>query len=89
MKRITFAAKPSDAAVERPSPDQWVSDREAAGPTKRLTIDVPLALHRRFKLQCVADGTRMADVIRELIERRLDPSASGDGLKAGSSQRQA
>ena len=36
---------------------------------KRLTIDVPLSLHRRLKLSCVKRGHKMADEIRALLEQ--------------------
>lgn len=38
---------------------------------KRFTIDVPAALHRRFKAECARRGVKMADVIRELLEREF------------------
>ena len=40
-------------------------------PTKRLTIDVPLSLHKRIKSQCAMQNLVMADEIRELLERRF------------------
>lgn len=36
---------------------------------KRLTIDVPESLHRRIKMACAEKGVRMADDLRELLER--------------------
>lgn len=74
-KSVNFGAKPqprSDAA----NPDAWVS---AAGsepaapqvPMKRLTIDIPESLHRRIKTQCAANGLRMADEIRTLLENHF------------------
>ena len=41
------------------------------GQNQRYVIDLPLELHRRFKLHCVANGLSMATVIRELIEGYL------------------
>ena len=38
---------------------------------KRLTIDVPLALHKRIKTQCAMNGDKMADVIRDLLEKQF------------------
>ena len=40
-------------------------------PMKRFTIDVPLALHRRVKTACAQRGLKMADVLRELLEREF------------------
>jgi hypothetical protein len=67
MKKVTFGGKPTS----RPpgSPDQWVSGEAM----KRLTIDIPLSLHQRVKSQCALKGEKMADVVRELLERRFPP----------------
>jgi hypothetical protein len=59
--------------------DQWVGDgaerhvTEAAPaePMKRFTIDVPISLHTRIKTQCAADGIKMADMLREMLETRF------------------
>ena len=71
MKRVTIGAKPGGAG--RPAdPDAWVQARAGAGePTKRLTIDVPLGLHTRIKTQCAMRGVQMADVIRDLLDKRF------------------
>jgi predicted DNA binding CopG/RHH family protein len=81
-KRINIAAKPT--AQMKPSADEWVEKRggeirapEETAPAstaattkpKRLTIDVSESLHRRIKVSCAQDGTQMADVIREILER--------------------
>ena len=64
-KKVSFAAKPSNRAISDEA-DKWVENREApvtepSEPMKRLTIDVPLSLHRRLKLACVKRGHKMAD----------------------------
>lgn len=78
---IKMPAKPAPA-------DAWVlsrdADREApapapvvpAEPMKRFTIDVPLSLHRRIKTQCAMRGDKMADVIREMLEREFPTQQS-------------
>jgi hypothetical protein len=38
---------------------------------KRFTIDVPISLHRRIKVQCAERGRKMADEIRTLLERHF------------------
>jgi hypothetical protein len=38
---------------------------------KRLTIDVSIDLHTRLKTQCSRRRLKIADVIRELIEREF------------------
>jgi hypothetical protein len=77
MKKVTFgAARPSKATPA--TADSWVEARKGEGrePTKRLTIDVPKSLHKRIKSQCAADDENMADVIRELLEKRF-PEGKG------------
>ncbi|MDX2119008.1 MAG: hypothetical protein SFY96_12575 [Planctomycetota bacterium] len=74
MKKVNFAAKP--AARSGQSFDQWVAGKPQAEPTKRLTIDVPLSLHRRMKTRCVLDDVIMADVIRDLLMQRFPEEPS-------------
>jgi hypothetical protein len=76
MKKVTIGSKPTANAAPR-SPDEWVNARQGPGePTKRLTIDIPLSLHTRIKSQCALQNLQMADVIRQMLERRF-PDASG------------
>lgn len=75
MKKINFNAKPS--SVQPPvNVDAWVENRpveEVAPrePMKRLTIDVPLSLHKRIKSRCAMENLVMADEIRILLENRF------------------
>ena len=46
----------------------------AAAPKERMsrfTIDVPESLHRRVKMQCAGRGQKMADMMRDLLEREF------------------
>lgn len=70
-----------------PDADQWVSGPTAATSvdespnstppeqptekTKRLTLDIPEALHARIKSQCALRGTKMVDEIRALLEEHF------------------
>ena len=38
---------------------------------KRFTIDVPVSLHTRVKTECAKSGRKMADVVRDLLERQF------------------
>jgi hypothetical protein len=38
---------------------------------KRFTIDVPVDLHKRVKTACAERGAKMADMLRELLEREF------------------
>lgn len=35
----------------------------------KFPVSLPVELHRRFKMQCAANGVLMAEVVRGLIER--------------------
>jgi hypothetical protein len=82
MKKVEFQAK-RPSVHESTNLDAWVqgqapSDRE---PTKRLTIDVSLSLHKRIKSGCAIEGLVMADEIRDLLERRW-PQNTGEGARS-------
>ena len=65
-KRVEFGQKPRSTRAA----DAWVETRgKPPVKMKRLTIDIPADLHRRFKAECARQEVRMADVIRELLER--------------------
>ncbi len=70
MKKVTMGAKPQSPAPR--DPDAWVRSEQAeAEPMKRLTIDVPISLHRRIKTQCAARDVKMADEVRSLLEKHF------------------
>ena len=85
MKTVSFG-KPKVASSA--DADQWVQntrdvEREGSGASaqvspveamKRFTIDVPLELHRRIKTQCAMRGSKMTDVLRELLEKEFPKS---------------
>jgi hypothetical protein len=86
MKK-TVIKMPVSAAKQADPAEAWVQNRgEAtvtpltapAEPMKRFTIDVSEGLHKRIKMQCAARGQKMADVIRELLEREF-PGSTGQG----------
>lgn len=64
-KKVTMSAKPKKAT----SPDAFVSGEPTA--MKRLTIDVSEALHRKIKMACVANGEKMSDALRAILEREF------------------
>lgn len=75
MKTISFKTrKPA-------TPDDWVQGGGAAAteqlpsvpaqPMKRLTIDVTVDLHTRLKIECTRRGLKIADVVRDLLEREF------------------
>ena len=78
-KKTALGARPS--RLNAPSPDDWVKQGAEAPPpaiapqiiekNKRLTIDIPESLHQSFKVYCAQHGVKMADVVREAIEQRI------------------
>jgi hypothetical protein len=69
-KRITLGPKPGKATATTPTADQWVRDREAVEPMKRLTIDLPQSLHAKIKAACAMRGTKMVEEIRDILEQK-------------------
>lgn len=78
MKKVAITPKPQASAK---AADQWVDSRAAEPrPTKRLTVEVPLDLHREVKMICARNDLVMADVVRELLEKYVRGSqASSPG----------
>lgn len=77
-KKVTITAKPTRTAGETAqAAEQWVTSGKTEGPEgmKRFTIDVPESLHRRIKIQCAAQGLKMADEIRALLDKHFPPKA--------------
>jgi hypothetical protein len=83
-KTITFKPGPKPASAEdwvqggarstdreTPAPTLLTPAPAPAEPMKRFTIDVPVTLHTRIKIGCAKRGLKMADVIRELLEREF------------------
>lgn len=83
MKKVTFTGKRPSASAPATA-DDWVQSREPQPRerTKRLTIDVPISLHRRVKSQCAIQNFVMADMIRDLLEERF-PEPAGEAGGAG------
>ena len=52
------------------TPPQALSMPANAEPTKRLSLDLPVSTHRRFKTACSATGRKMVGEIQDFIERR-------------------
>lgn len=74
-KKVALGAKPRPTATVALAADDWVQSRQiednAVEMMKRLTVDVPVSLHTRIKSQCALKGVKMADEIRELLEKNF------------------
>jgi hypothetical protein len=70
-------AKKVTVAQPRPVPtaDDWVTQKTEPKPEaqpaliKRITVDVSEVLHTRIKVGCAAARVKMADAVREVLER--------------------
>lgn len=56
--------------------DSWIDGNAAALvmpalAMSRLTLDLPVALHRRIKMRCAEQGDRMVEKLREILEREF------------------
>lgn len=84
VKKLSL--KPKSTPVEKPevkiefkkkpkvlNKDSWVADRAVTEfePKKRLTIDIPLQMHKNFKSYCSNLETSMGEEITRLIEIAL------------------
>ena len=70
-KKITFGSRPGAVRADTvKEADDWVNRRDVEA-MKRLTIDVSTSLHARIKSQCALRGVKMADEIRELLEKHF------------------
>lgn len=72
-KKIAFGVKPGATRPDPTQADDWVNRRDPEA-MKRLTIDVPASLHARIKSQCALRGVKMADEVRELLEKHFQSS---------------
>ena len=77
MKKTVHIAPKPQPRNQAVSVDEWVNagaTKTGGGddePIKRLTIDVPVSLHTRMKAQCAMQRLNMADVVRDLLEKRF------------------
>lgn len=47
-------------------------EKPKGGPMKRLSIDLPEEIHRRFKVACAATGRKMTVELTAFIERHTE-----------------
>ena len=74
-KKVPFGPKPtSRASTPAEDADAWVETRAPSAQPKiepekmaRLTIDIPVSLHRAIKAACAERGNKISDEIREMV----------------------
>jgi hypothetical protein len=56
-------------------PEKWVADTKTpsipAGPIARMTVELPLELHRELKGKCGREGLKIKKVIIALVQEYL------------------
>ena len=55
-------------------------------PTKRLSLDLPSTMHRRFKTVCSATGRKMVAEVMAFIERRTAELEAEAGMERPSTK---
>lgn len=69
-KKIAFSGKPKTG-------DEWIAQGKEGFPSpepekekmKRLTLDIPEALHRKIKAASATRGRKIVEEIREILEK--------------------
>jgi len=56
-------------------PEKWVTDTNTpsipTGPMARMTVELPLAMHRELKGKCGREGLKIKKVIMALVQEYL------------------
>ena len=74
-KSVSFKPRPASAdewVQSAPAPEQ--APKGPAEPMKRFTIDVPESLHTQIRVECSKRKAKMADVLRDILEREFPPN---------------
>jgi hypothetical protein len=92
MSKKTFAAAPKPRQPTADEIDAFEQngtghDRKAAAamtaptePSKRLSLDLPVSMHTRFKTACSATNRKMVSELQDFIERRTAELESEAGI---------
>ncbi len=61
---------PSPVRTARPRVQKTKVENEVPEPSRRLSLDLPASVHKRFKTACSATERKMTDEVVKFIERR-------------------
>jgi hypothetical protein len=67
-KQLNVSLKPHKSA------EAWLKEKsthKTEEEVKRVTVDLPIALHQKLKIKCVLENVRIADMVRSWIEEKL------------------
>lgn len=65
-KQIQISKRP---AAKLRTGDEWVTGR-TKDQTKKICIGIPVEIHRKLKMSCAENGTRIQDAICELVMKK-------------------
>ncbi len=68
--KYTKHNSPKEKGGVREQPLRYLANAEM----KRLTIDVSADLHTTIKVECARKGVKMADAIRDILEKEFGKS---------------
>ena len=68
LEQWVTGGTPDTAEASIPGSKPKSKGEKPTGEIARLTIDLPVELHTRFKAACARNRTRMVDEVRGLIE---------------------
>ena len=72
MPKKTGLATATKSPVD---PEKWVTDTTPpslpAGPIARMTVELPLEMHRKLKGKCGREGLKIKKVIMALVQEYL------------------
>jgi hypothetical protein len=74
MPKKTGLATATNATKPPVDPEKWVTDSQAAassGPIARMTVELPLDMHRELKGKCGREGLKIKKVIMALVHDYL------------------
>ena len=61
--------------------DRQIIEEDEPEPTKRLSLDIPQSLHKRFKTACSATERKMVSELQAFIERRTEELEEEAGFR--------
>ena len=73
---VVVPAETTRSRVGRPKKTKTVE----VEPTKRLSLDLPASVHKRFKTACSATDRKMTDEVVRYIERRTSELEKQSGI---------
>ncbi len=65
---VNAQKKPTENKIETPVENDIGKNKEEIEITKRITLDIPASLHKKFKMLAMEQDTTMASILRTWIK---------------------